>query len=290
MKNNSDAFGFLLIDKKEGISSAHVDGKAKRFFSTSRVGHLGTLDPFASGLLLLAVGETTKLLNLVEDGKKEYLATLLLGSETDTLDRTGNIIATKNVPPLTKEQIEEVFSSFLGDQKQIPPSYSAKWIDGRRAYDLAREGQEVHLQPIDVRIDSLELLDYSSEEKTISFRTTVSKGTYIRSLGRDIAKRLGTLGHLLSLRRTRIGNFDVDKAKDIDSITKADFLNPEEVVKNLRLLEVDAETAKKAVQGRPLSFPLENDYLLLVHEGKRLAVYRKEDKNHYLCYRGFRHD
>lgn len=289
MKMNSDAFGFLLVDKKEGVTSSFVDIKAKKAFNTRRVGHLGTLDPFASGLLLLAIGEATKLLPLVPDNEKTYEAVLQLGEETDTLDRNGKITATLDVPPLEEEKIQEVLSSFLGTSNELPPKYSAKWIDGKRAYDLAREGIEFQQKPIDITIHQMELLSFDKEEKRIAFRTTVSRGTYIRSLGLDIAKRLGTTGYLSSLRRTQIGSLHVRDAVAVEGIPDAVLLPPESVIPGLTTIELDERKATRALNGLPLSISSDFPYLLFTHDGKRIALYRNEGPSLYHCLRGFSH-
>lgn len=290
MKNNSNAFGFLLVDKAEGIPSFDIDRKAKRIFQTSRVGHLGTLDPFASGLLLLAIGEATKLLPLVEDGFKEYTARLVLGQERDTLDRTGTPIRSEPVPILTKAMVEERLPGFLGASKQVPPVYSAKWIDGKRAYAMAREGEEVHLQPIDIFVKEIALLSFQPEKGILDFRAVVSKGTYIRSLGADIARSLGTIGYLESLRRTRIGPFSADEAIPIEQASPSSLLPAERVLPNLKVLDLEGNLALRAVHGASLRLGETADLLLIMENGKRIAIYRKNREGLYFCYRGFAHE
>lgn len=289
MKMNSDAFGFLLVDKKEDVTSTYVDIQAKKAFNTRRVGHLGTLDPFASGLLLLAIGEATKLLSLVPDSPKTYEATIQLGQERDTLDRCGNVLLDQPVPPLDKTEIKAVLNSFLGQSKQMPPRYSAKWIDGKRAYDLAREGIEFTQKPISITISHMELVSYDKEAKQITFRTTVSKGTYIRSLGQDIARKLNTVGYLLSLRRTRIPSLSVEDAISMEDIPSASLLSPTFCIPGLKTLELNPEQARKARNGLSLRLNESAPYLLLSEGNTRIALYKKEQDT-YRCYRGFAHD
>ena len=283
-------FGFLLVDKEEGMTSTDVDRIAKRIFRTRRVGHLGTLDPFATGLLVLAVGEATKMLPLLDDGKKTYRATLAFGKETDTLDKTGTTIRTLSVPDIDVDDIQRACSSLAERKCQIPPSYSAKRIDGRRAYDIAREGGKIDLPPISIAIERLELLSYDKNEQLLSFETTVSKGTYIRSLGRDIAQALGTCGHLLSLRRLAIGPLSLERAQPSSLIRTENLLPPESILPSLKVIEVDKALSKKAGNGCPLIFPTEISPLLLIRDEKRnVAVYEKRGGK-YHCRFGFAHD
>lgn len=183
-----DNSGLILFDKPIGMTSRDVDNFIMKKFSSRHVGHLGTLDPFASGLLIIGINQGTKLLSIMEDSYKSYEATLKLGEKTDTGDNTGSIIETSAIPLLSKELIESVFQSFIGNQKQIPPVYSAKKINGIPSYKLARKNEQVELRPIDINITDLRLNSFSKD--SLSFSCTVSKGTYIRTLGEDLAKKL----------------------------------------------------------------------------------------------------
>ena len=194
-------FSVRLMDKEEGVTSFGSLSAVKRECRGSKVGHAGTLDKFASGLMIVLTGGATKLNPAFSSFDKEYLASIRFGEETDTLDPEGSVIRTAPLP--SEETLRSVLPSFLGRQKQIPPIYSALHVGGKRAYREARKGNEIEMPERDVEITSLELLSFDGREAVI--RTSVSKGTYIRSLARDIASAAGSAGHLSHLRRLRIG-------------------------------------------------------------------------------------
>ena len=210
-----DAGETILINKPTGWSSFDVVNKIKKALKIKKIGHSGTLDPFADGLLILVTGKKTKEAGRFQNLPKTYVGTIALGQTTDTLDTEGEITERKPVPPLTSEKIAAVLSRFLGESLQTPPVYSALKLNGRRAYKLARENREVELAPRKIQIYALELLDFSKAELTI--RVHCSKGTYVRALARDIAKSLGTVGFLKSLTRTEIGPFSLEEALEVDA-------------------------------------------------------------------------
>lgn len=281
--------GFLLVDKREGSTSIAVDRKAKALFRTRRVGHLGTLDPFATGLLIVAIGEATKFLPLLDDRWKSYRATLQLGFETTTYDKTGDLVSQVPLPSLDASKIQEVLQSFIGISYQQPPIFSAKRIDGKRAYDLARSGQEVHLAPQEVVIDCLTLEKYDPRKGTLQFSAVVSKGTYLRTLGVDIARRLGTLGTLTALRRTQVGPYRVERAVDIDAATADDLLPLEEILPSCENAALRGELLRRAKNGHLLPPLSTKDFLLVRDEdGRDVALYRRTADG-YACYRGFSH-
>ncbi len=213
----------LLIDKPQGITSHDVVDRVRRITGEKRVGHAGTLDPMATGLLIVGVGrQSTKLLGELTTGTtKEYIATLKLGSETDTLDAEGKVVKSCDVPALTESQVEEVLNSFLGEGMQVPPAYSAIKLSGKKAYELARDGQKVEIKERKITIHSIKLLQMKKDE--IEFKVGVSAGTYIRSLGRDISAKLGTCGHLSALRRTKIGDYSIDDAKTLEELKESNI-------------------------------------------------------------------
>ena len=207
--------GIFLIDKEAGMTSRKVDNILGKRYGSHAVGHLGTLDPFATGLLIVAINKGTKLLTYLNDGDKTYEATLLLGEKTSTGDLEGEVIEKKDIPNISKEKLDEVLRSFLGNSLQIPPKFSAIKVNGVPLYKSARQGKEVEVKPRDITIYSLE---GTIEGKTIHLKAKVSKGTYIRTLGEDIAEKLGTVGHVTALRRTSIGDLSVNEAKKIDDL------------------------------------------------------------------------
>lgn len=208
--------GFLLVDKPVGPTSHDIVDAARRVLHTRKIGHAGTLDPFASGLLILAVGKMTKEISKFVGLDKAYEATLKLGASSDTMDRTGVITEQKDCASVSKETFEKALEGFRGDIDQVPPMYSAKKVGGKKLYELAREGVEIERKPVRVTIHELELVDYAWPVAKI--RTRVSSGTYIRALADDLGKALGCGAYLEELRRTKIGNFDV-----MDAVKKEDI-------------------------------------------------------------------
>jgi tRNA pseudouridine55 synthase len=206
--------GILLVDKPEGLSSAGVIRALKGRLGGAKVGHLGTLDPFASGLLPLCVGEATKVARYLLLERKEYTGTVRLGIETDSLDRTGETLATADVPDLSPQRLAAVAESFVGRQHQVPPMYSALKRDGVPLYKLARRGLEVERAAREIEIRRLELVQRDRER--IDFTLECSKGTYVRVLAADLGRALGTVGHLERLRRTAVGDFRVSDARAPD--------------------------------------------------------------------------
>ena len=212
----------IAVNKPSGPTSFDIIRKVKNITGEKKVGHAGTLDPFAEGLLVIGVSrESTRKLGAISGSEKDYIATLRLGISTDSGDRDGKVVESAEIPKLTDKDIKTVFSQLIGKQQQIPPMYSAKKVNGIRLYKLARMNIEIQREPIEIEISRLKLLDFS--ENDITFSVTCSKGTYIRQLGVDIAKSLGTVGHLISLLRTRVGDFLLDDAiqlKDIKQLCK----------------------------------------------------------------------
>lgn len=208
--------GILLVDKPEGLSSAGAIRVLKRRLGGAKVGHLGTLDPFASGLLPLCVGEATKVARYLLLERKEYAGTVRLGIETDTLDRTGETLATAAVPEVSAGRLAEVAARFVGRQHQVPPMYSALKRDGVPLYKLARRGLEVEREAREIEISRLELRPRDGER--IDFALECSKGTYVRVLAADLGRALGTVAHLERLRRTAVGDFRVTDAHAPDAL------------------------------------------------------------------------
>jgi len=208
--------GVLLVDKPEGTTSAGVIRALKPRLGRTKVGHLGTLDPFASGLLPLCLGEATKVARYLLVEEKAYEGTISLGTATDTLDRTGSPIATAPVPPLAQPELDAVAARFTGHQQQVPPMYSALKRDGVPLYELARRGLEVERAPREITIERIELA--LSGPDRIDFRIACSKGTYVRVLAADVGRALGTVAHLERLRRTRVGAFRVEDAAAVDAL------------------------------------------------------------------------
>ena len=208
--------GWLVVDKPLNVTSNDVVVRARRALDAAKVGHGGTLDPLASGLLPLAFGEATKTVSYVMDGAKVYRFTVRWGEATETDDREGAVTATSAVRP-DRHAIEAVLPSFVGEIDQVPPAYSAIKVDGRRAYDLARNDEVVELEPRKVRIDRLELIAMPDADHA-EFEVHSGKGAYMRSLARDLALALGTVGHVAALRRIKVGPFTESMAISLDKL------------------------------------------------------------------------
>lgn len=202
--------GWVVLDKPVGLGSTPAVSRVRRLFGAQKAGHGGTLDPLASGVLPIALGEATKTVPFVMDGRKEYRFTLRFGEARSTEDAEGDVTVTSDARP-TDDAIRGALGGFLGEIEQIPPAYSALKIDGQRAYDLARAGEQVEMKPRRVRIDGLKFLARPDRDHA-DFVVICGKGTYIRSLGRDLAVALGTVGHLSALRRTAAGPFREEAA------------------------------------------------------------------------------
>lgn len=276
--------GLILIDKPLGWTSHDAVSFLRGLLKEKRTGHTGTLDPAATGLLLVLLGKATRLAKFYGGNKKEYTATVKLGCETDTLDAEGKIIRELSVPALDRQRVEEVFSRFTGEIEQVPPAYSAVKIGGEPLYRRARKGLLVQAPPRRVVIDALELLDLSEDE--LSFHAVCSSGTYIRSLARDISEALGTCGHLVQLRRTVAGAYNVDGALSLEPkpasedacerVMQIDMLLPE-----LPAARLTPRGVEDVCHGRP---PAHDDFIsmpefregtpvrLMDESGKLLAI------------------
>ena len=208
--------GWVILDKDSGLFSRTAGGKIARMIGTKKFGHIGTLDPMASGVLPIAIGDATKMIPFVEEispNVKEYLFSLQFGFETDTLDITGREIKRTDIVP-NESDVNSVLSKLIGKISQVPPQYSAVHVDGKRAYDAARQGRAVEIPPRDVEIYELEFLGIRG--KSWHFRVRCSRGTYVRSIARDIAKLCGTIATVDMIRRTQSGGFDIKSAVKLD--------------------------------------------------------------------------
>jgi tRNA pseudouridine55 synthase len=208
--------GILLVDKPQGITSHDVVSKIRRIYHMKKVGHAGTLDPMATGLLLILIGKATKVSQYLISLSKEYTGTVRLGQITDSQDADGELIEERPVPELAEDRIKAEMKTFLGDQYQTPPMFSAKKINGQKLYKLARQGKTVEREPRVIHISRFDLTDFSPPE--ISFAVGTSKGAYVRTIAHDLGEKLGCGGHLNVLRRTGVGQFRVEKATTLDEL------------------------------------------------------------------------
>ena len=208
----------LNLNKPIGWTSFDVCKKVKGITKENKVGHGGTLDPFASGVLIVGTGKDTKALGTISNKNKSYCASISLGSQTDTLDSDGKLLKQKNVPKLHEQKIKSVLSSFIGNYDQIPPMFSAKKVNGKKLYEYARKNITLIREPVKVKIHSIALDSYS--KNNISFSVTCSKGTYIRVLGKEIAEKLETVGYLNRLTRTMVGDYSLKDSQSIKTFEK----------------------------------------------------------------------
>ncbi|MES2503548.1 MAG: tRNA pseudouridine(55) synthase TruB [Myxococcota bacterium] len=292
--------GILLVDKPKGLTSFDCVAQTRRLFQTKSVGHTGTLDPFATGLLVLLLGRYTRLSPYLTSQDKTYEAEVCLGIGTDTDDCEGQVIAQADASHLTSEAIDAALQSFLGAQMQIPPQYSAISINGERAYKKARRGEEVAYEPRPVMVYDL-TLNPSPESgeglesafspsplsgeglgvRSLNIRLRVSKGTYIRAIARDLGAKLGVPAHLTNLRRTQSGSYDVSEVN-------GDLLTGLSAIRGIPLLEIDTASAEALKQGkRPMLAGLADQSPLLAHVQNEPVAIAKIEEGHLVTIRGF---
>jgi tRNA pseudouridine55 synthase len=248
------ASGLLLVDKPEGPTSAHVVARVKRILGAKKVGHLGTLDPFASGLLPLGIDDGTKVAEIFLAARKSYRGVIGLGVATDTQDLTGKVIETREVPPLDDSGMEKLRAAFTGAQMQTPPMFSALKKDGVRLYSLARKGQTVERAQREIKVEALSL--WTTDPGEIGFEVTCSKGTYIRTLAADMGSFLGCGAHLKALRRLACGHLSVENAISLDAIESArdrhqvPLLSLNDALGQFRAVPLDGSSVSSLRMGR----------------------------------------
>ncbi len=218
-KKGNPINGWVILDKPVGMTSTQAVGKVRWLFQAQKAGHAGTLDPLATGILPIALGEATKTVPFAVDGQKSYRFTVRWGAETDTDDAEGQVVERSDVAP-SRDAIEALLPTFIGEVMQTPPAFSAIKIDGQRAYDLARQGEAVELEARPVQIDRLELVDMP-DPLTSVFEAECGRGTYVRAIARDIGRTLGCFGHVIALRRTRVGPFRETQAVTLTELEDA---------------------------------------------------------------------
>lgn len=283
-----DTVGFLLVDKAGGWTSHDVVAKARGLLRIKKIGHAGTLDPMATGLLVLGIGRATRLLRFVQDFPKEYHATVQFGVATESLDADGAVLS-RDAMAVSAADVRAAMTRFVGDIMQVPPMVSARKVEGRRLYEIAREGKEVEREARRVTISELELIEFApSDYPEASIRVVSSKGTYIRTLADDLARALGGRAHLTALRRTCNGSLSVADAVSIDRLEEAAaagtaddlILAPGAALGALPEISVDEATASAVTNGVPLAAGsvIGREGLIRVADerGRLLAVYRAE--------------
>ncbi|MBR6003299.1 MAG: tRNA pseudouridine(55) synthase TruB [Lachnospiraceae bacterium] len=272
--------GIINVYKQKGYTSFDVCAVMRGILGQRKVGHTGTLDPDAEGVLPVCVGNATKLCDMLTDKSKEYVATFVLGIKTDTLDISGTVLEERK-PTVSEEDLRAAINSFIGGYEQLPPMYSAKKIDGKKLYEIARSGKEVEREAVFVEIKDIETMDISYPYVTI--RVSCGKGTYIRSLCEDIGSKCGELACMTSLKRTRVGNFTVDKALTLDEITalrdanrlSEAVTNTDFAFENYKKAKVDPKFRKLLDNGNKLSPEMLD--ITGAKGGEKIRVYNDED-------------
>lgn len=270
--------GIIVVNKPKGITSRDVVNKVCKLLNTKKIGHTGTLDPIATGVLVLCVGKATKLVEVLTKNDKEYIATVKLGILTDTLDTDGTIIEKKHVK-LDKNDLENVLNSFVGTYNQEVPIYSAVKINGKKLYEYAREKKEVALPKRMVEIKDIKLLELNNNY--YKFKVSVSKGTYIRSLIKDINKKLGIIGVMSDLIRTRQGKFLINDSYSLEDIECNNYkiMSVTDVLKDENCVIIDSTLFKKVKNGAIINNEYNTNMVTFVYKDNVVAIYKTYDKD-----------
>ena len=280
--------GVIVVNKDKDYTSRDIVNVVGKYFGTKKIGHTGTLDPMATGVLVLCMGKCLKLVEMMMNHDKEYVAKIKLGIETDTLDVTGNVINKMEVPVITKEKVIEVLNSFKGESKQQVPKYSSVKVNGKKLYEYARKGEDVELPIKDICIYDIELLG-DIIDNSFSIKCHVSKGTYIRSLVRDIGYKLGTVAVMDELDRVSLGKFKLDDSYTIDDIKSGKYkvLDIKDVI-DLPIIKVNSEMEMRIRNGQVLKKFFDGKRVLIVNDyDEVLAIYEEKDEFNVKPYRMF---
>ena len=268
--------GIIVINKSKGCTSHDIVKRAKRILN-EKVGHTGTLDPNATGVLPLLVGKGTQISKYIINHDKTYEAILQLGTKTDTADGEGNILETEEVSEESLQQIniDKVFKSLIGKQNQVPPMYSAIKVNGKKLYEYARRGEHVEIQPRTIEIYNIELIRTDLQNKTIEFRVYCSKGTYIRTLCENIAERLHTIGYMKELNRIKVGEFKIEDSIRIEELKKNihnNFITIEEYFDKSKSIELDNKRLQLFLNGVQLTWKLEDGVYKIYSDSQFIGI------------------
>ena len=264
--------GVIIINKPKGYTSHDIVNIVKKTLKTSKVGHTGTLDPNATGVLPILIGKATKISKYLIEHNKTYIAELSLGEKRSTGDIEGEITEIRNVPNITTQQIINTLNSFLGKQLQTPPIYSSIKINGKKAYEYARNGQAIEIPPREIEIQEIELIKF--EANIITFQVQCSKGTYIRVLCEDIAKRLGTVGFMCNLCRTKVDEFDICNSIELEQLKNKNIpiITIEQVFNKNPLIELDDKKTQLFLNGVQLTFQKNNGVYRIYNNNKFIGI------------------
>lgn len=272
--------GFLIIDKPSNYTSRDVVNIVSKYFHIKKVGHTGTLDPLATGVLVIVLGKYTKLAELITSYDKEYVAKITLGISTDTYDIEGKITSQKSASHITKRQIEDCLQHFIGFQKQEVPIYSAVKVNGKKLYNYARNNEQVTLPKKNINIKEITLLNeptYEEEKVTFEIKCQVSKGTYIRSLINDIGNYLQTGATMISLRRIKQGDFSIKDAYTLDSLLTGTYqlLKIKDIIKDIQIIKIDSNNINKVKNGNIIENIYNTNMCLFIdNQGNEIAIYQ----------------
>ena len=265
--------GIVIINKEAEMTSQTVVSKVKKKLNCKKAGHIGTLDPLATGVLPVLLNDATKLSKYLIEHDKTYVATVKLGIKTDTADSEGEIIENQEISDLDKKFVYDILKSFEGKQKQAPHRYSAVKINGRKLYEYSRKGEKVDIPKRDIEIYSIKLLEFDNDEKEITFEVSCSKGTYIRVLCEDIAEKLGTIGYMKNLKRTKVDKFCIENAVKIDDLKEEDIISVEELFENnLKRLELNNRKLELFLNGVMLTFHEEDGTYKIYHDNQFIGL------------------
>lgn len=272
--------GIILLNKEKGMTSRDVVNIVCKKLNTSKVGHTGTLDPIATGLMIICVNQGLKLVELLTGCDKDYIAKVKIGIKTDTYDVTGKVLEESNSYTLTKELLEETLYSFNKEYEQSVPIYSSVKVNGKKLYEYAREGKNIALPKHLVKISNMKLLDFNHDSFT--FSVTVSSGTYIRSLINDISNSLSIPMAMEELKRTRVGNYYLDDASNINNLNIIPIIDAIKIKK----VEVDEKLLKKVSNGVKIDNIYNSDMIMFTYQGKPVSIYKDNNKK-LVSYRVF---
>ena len=271
--------GILIINKEKGCTSHDIVYKVKKIFN-EKVGHTGTLDPLAEGVLPILIGKGTLCSKYLINHDKKYVVNLALGQKTETADLEGKIIEEKNIPDksLTQSKIEKVLKSFIGKQQQMPPIYSAIKVNGKKLYEYARKGQNVEIKPREIEIYDIKLMNIDAQKKQIQFEVFCGKGTYIRSLCEDIAEKLETVGYMENLKRIQVGDFKIEESSKIQELEEnkedtkyleSKIISIEEIFKNKEKIKLDDRKMQLLLNGVKITQNQENDIYRIYNKNEK---------------------
>ena len=268
--------GILVINKEKDYTSRDVVNILTKEFNTKKIGHTGTLDPLATGVLVVCIGKYTKLVSEITSYDKEYIAQIKLGIKTDTGDITGNVLEEKKFN-ITEDDITKVLNSFLGKIVQTVPKYSAVKINGKKLYEYARNNEDIELPKREIEVKKIELINYTDD--IIQFKTTVSKGTYIRSLIEDICEKLNTVGTMNNLQRTKQGYFNIEDSYYLEDIKNNNYkLVDIEKILNYKTYDLSKKEYEKVINGCKMNFNINDEKVFLKYLGDIIAIYIKDNE------------